>query len=37
VLDICHRVYCLKQGVVSYSGSPDELKSDKNKLRQVFL
>ena len=37
VLYICHRVYCLKLGKVSYSGPPDELKSDTAKLRQVFL
>jgi branched-chain amino acid transport system ATP-binding protein len=37
VLDICHRVYCLKLGRVTYAGPPQELKQDPNKLRQVFL
>lgn len=37
VLEICHRVYCLKLGKVTYAGPPEELKQDPNKLRQVFL
>ena len=37
VLEICHHVYCLKLGKVSYSGPPEELKTDKAKLKQVFL
>jgi branched-chain amino acid transport system ATP-binding protein len=37
VLKICHRVCCLKLGKVTYIGSPDELESDPNRLRQVFL
>jgi len=37
VLGICHRVYCLKLGKVSYSGPPEELRNDNTKLKQVFL
>jgi len=37
VLNICQRVCCLKLGKVTYDGSPEPLKSDPDKLRQVFL
>ena len=37
VLEICHRVYCLKLGKVTYAGPPQELQQDPAKLRQVFL
>jgi branched-chain amino acid transport system ATP-binding protein len=37
VLEICHRVYCLKLGKVTYAGPPGDLKTDPQKLRQVFL
>lgn len=37
VLDICHRVYCLKLGNVAYAGAPTELQNNPTKLRQVFL
>lgn len=37
VLDICHHVYCLKLGRVTYAGPPQELKDDREKLRQAFL
>jgi branched-chain amino acid transport system ATP-binding protein len=37
VLAICHRVYCLKLGKVSYAGPTGELRSDSKKLREVFL
>jgi branched-chain amino acid transport system ATP-binding protein len=36
VLDICHRVYSLKLGKVSFQGQPEELK-DKGKLKELFL
>lgn len=37
VLEICHHVYCLKLGKVTYDGPPDELKTDRDKLRQAFF
>ena len=37
VLEICHRVYCLKLGKVACAGPPQELQQDPAKLRQVFL
>ncbi|MBI4025220.1 MAG: ATP-binding cassette domain-containing protein [Verrucomicrobia bacterium] len=37
VLEMCHRVCCLKVGKITYEGPPQELKKDPNKLRQVFL
>lgn len=37
VLEICHRVYCLKLGRVTYAGPPQELSDDQEKLRQAFL
>ena len=37
VLDICTRVYSIKLGKVAFEGTPDELKNDKEKLKQLFL
>ena len=37
VLEICSRVYSLKLGKVAFAGSPDEIKSNKPKLRELFL
>jgi len=36
-LGICHRVYCLKLGKVTFLGAPGELLGDTDKLRRVFL
>lgn len=37
VLGVCDRVYSMKLGRVSFAGKPDDLKSDKTKLRDLFL
>jgi len=37
VLNIRHRVYCLKLGKLAFEGKPEELQQDKDKLRQLFL
>lgn len=37
VLTICHRVYSLKLGRIAFSGMPNDLVSNKNKLRELFL
>lgn len=37
VLEICHRVCCLKLGKLTFDGLPDTLRSDSAKLKQVFL
>ncbi len=37
VLGICHRVYALKVGKVTYAGPPDELRTNRDRLREVFL
>jgi branched-chain amino acid transport system ATP-binding protein len=37
VLEICNRVYSLKLGEVAFAGSPDEIKGNKSKLRELFL
>lgn len=37
VLDICKQVYSIKLGKVEFEGSPDDLKGDKTKLKQLFL
>jgi branched-chain amino acid transport system ATP-binding protein len=37
VLAICTRVYSLKLGKVSFEGTPDELKQDTAKLKELFL
>ena len=36
VLEICHRVYTLKLGKVSFQGPPEELK-DNGKMKDLFL
>jgi ABC-type branched-subunit amino acid transport system ATPase component len=36
-LDICQRVYSVKLGKVAFAGAPDELKGDREKLKQLFL
>lgn len=37
VLEISNRVYSIKLGKIKFSGLPEELKGDKEKLRQLFL
>jgi branched-chain amino acid transport system ATP-binding protein len=37
VLEICSRVYSMKLGKVAFEGSPDDLKHDKVKLKDLFL
>ena len=37
VLNICQRVYSLKLGEVAYSVKPEDLRDDKDKLRELFL
>ena len=37
VLPLCHRVYSLKLGRVAFSGEPQALLADKERLRQLFL
>ncbi len=37
ILKVCHRVYSLKLGKVSFSGLPDELQQDKEALKRLFL
>jgi branched-chain amino acid transport system ATP-binding protein len=37
VLEICNRVYSMKLGKVAFEGSPQELKDDKAKLKDLFL
>ncbi len=37
VLQICHNVYSLKLGMISFDGSPSELKDNREKLRELFL
>lgn len=37
VLDVCHHVYSIKLGKIAYSGSPETLKFDKQKLKELFL
>jgi len=37
VLEICDKVYSLKLGKVAFEGSPEELKDNKAKLKQLFL
>ena len=36
-LEICHKVYSIKLGKVAFKGVPDEIKENKNKLKQLFL
>ena len=37
VLDICNRAYSMKLGKIAFEGHPEELKSDKTKIRDLFL
>ena len=37
VLKLCHKVYSIKLEKVAFTGPPDELKQDKDKLKQLFL
>jgi branched-chain amino acid transport system ATP-binding protein len=37
VLEICTKVYSLKLGKVAFEGSPEELKNNKEKVKQLFL
>jgi branched-chain amino acid transport system ATP-binding protein len=37
VLELCNRVYSLKLGRVAFEGHPDELKDDREQLKQLFL
>jgi branched-chain amino acid transport system ATP-binding protein len=36
-LNICDRVYSMKLGKLSFDGRPEELKENKEKLKQLFL
>ncbi|MBA3017518.1 MAG: ABC transporter ATP-binding protein [Desulfobacteraceae bacterium] len=37
VLEVCHHVYSIKLGKIAYSGKPEIIKDDKDKLRELFL
>ena len=37
VLEVCHHVYSIKLGKIAYSGKPEIIKNDKEKLRELFL
>lgn len=37
VLDISHRVYSIKLGRVAFEGKPEELKGNKQKIKELFL
>jgi len=37
VLEICHHIYSIKLGKIAYSGTPEILKTDKQKLKELFL
>jgi branched-chain amino acid transport system ATP-binding protein len=37
VLEICNKVYSLKLGKIAFEGSPEELRDDKAKLKELFL
>ncbi len=37
VLEICNNVYSLKLGKIAFEGSPEELRDDKAKLKELFL
>jgi len=37
VLEVCHHVYSIKLGEIAYSGKPEIIKNDKEKLRELFL
>jgi branched-chain amino acid transport system ATP-binding protein len=37
VLEICHRVYSIKLGRVAFEGKPEELKGNKQEIKELFL
>ena len=37
VLEICHRVYSIKLGRVAFEGKAEELKGNKQKIKELFL
>jgi ABC-type branched-subunit amino acid transport system ATPase component len=37
VLEICHRVYSIKLGRVAFEGKPQELKGNKQMIKELFL
>jgi len=37
VLEISHRVYSIKLGRVAFEGNPDDLKGNKQKIKELFL
>ncbi len=37
VLEVCHYVYSMKPGKIAYSGKPEIIKNDKDRLRDLFL
>jgi branched-chain amino acid transport system ATP-binding protein len=37
VLEICSRVYSMKLGKIAFEGKPELLKTDRDKLKQLFL
>ncbi len=37
VLELCHRLYALKLGIISFAGNPDMLTSDQGRLKRLFL
>jgi ABC-type branched-subunit amino acid transport system ATPase component len=37
VLEICHRVYSIKLGMVAFEGKPEELKGNKQMIKELFL
>jgi hypothetical protein len=36
-IKVCHHVYSIKLGKIAYSGKPEIIKNDKEKLRELFL
>ena len=37
VLEVCNRVCSIKLGKVAFDGGPEDLKEDKEKIKQLFL
>jgi branched-chain amino acid transport system ATP-binding protein len=37
VLELCNRIYSFRLGRVAFEGHPDELKGDREKLKELFL
>jgi len=37
VLEICHHIYSIKLGKIAYSGTPEALINDKERLKDLFL